>query len=122
MADIGCGRARHASKITRLREPRHQKREKFGIVGVGGLCSKSEAPCNVFQSKKMLLRQPLSSVPVGRRSVAKIVPFVLQLSLQRITEGSPSTGWFGEDGNYTLYLCSNPYLTPCQRVGECQVQ
>ena len=115
MADIGLGRARHASKITRLREPRHQKREKFGIVGVGSgtLQQKLKPPATFFSRKKCCCgsRCPTPFRSLGRRSVAKIVPFVLQLSLQRITEGSPTTtGRLGEGGNSTLSLCSNPII------------
>ena len=70
------------------------KREEFCIVGIGAkLCSKSWSPLQRFSAEKNAAAATVVPVrplePVGR-SVAKIVPFVLKLSLQRITEGSPT--------------------------------
>ena len=73
------------------------KREEFCIVGIGAkLCSKSWSPLQRFSAEKNAAAATVVPVRVrplesGGRSVAKIVPFVLKLSLQRITEGSPTT-------------------------------
>ena len=70
------------------------KGEEFCIAGIGvKLCSKSWSPLQRFSAEKNAAAAtvvPVRQLESAGRSVAKIVPFVLKLSLQRITEGSPT--------------------------------